>query len=188
MPDGVWLFGYGSLIWRPDFEYRHREPARAHGYVRRFWQGSHDHRGVPEAPGRVVTLVPDPAGETLGMAFLLDPEVAETVMPALDHREKNGYERLALKVVCSGGRTVEAITYVAHEGNHAWLGPAPLPAMAAQIFVAEGPSGANRDYVFELAAALRALGTHDDHVFALATELDKLGAEMGATCSSMTSF
>ncbi len=172
MPEGVWLFGYGSLIWRPDFDYLHREPGRVKGYARRFWQGSHDHRGVPGAPGRVVTLVPDPGEITVGMAYLLDPALANEVMPALDHREKNGYERRTVEVECAGGKVVEALTYLAGEDNHAWLGPAPIDAIAAQILDASGPSGSNRDYVFELAAALRALGADDPHVFAVTATLE----------------
>ena len=55
----LWLFGYGSLIWRPDIEYLERRTARVHGWTRRFWQGSHDHRGVPGPASRFVEIAPD---------------------------------------------------------------------------------------------------------------------------------
>ena len=87
--EAIWLFGYGSLIWKADFAYRARRPALIEGYARRFWQGSHDHRGTPEAPGRVATLIHQPGARCLGMAYLIGPEV----LAPLDLREKNGYLR-----------------------------------------------------------------------------------------------
>ncbi len=94
----VWLFGYGSLIWKADFDYIERRPARIHGWARRFWQGSHDHRGTPQAPGRVVTLIPDPDAHCAGMAYLITPEVFDH----LDHREKNGYLREVVMIEFTG--------------------------------------------------------------------------------------
>ncbi len=84
--DEVWLFGYGSLIWKADFPFLERRPAHIHGWARRFWQGSHDHRGTPEAPGRVATLVREPGAVCHGMAYRIAPEVLAPHVFALARR------------------------------------------------------------------------------------------------------
>ena len=164
---GVWVFGYGSLIWRPDIAFRERRIARVEGWKRRFWQGSHDHRGVPHAPGRVVTLVPDASESCEGMAYLIDASVAETTFAGLDHREKNGYERHEVRLEFRGGGECDGVVYIAPAGNHAYLGPAPDAEMVEQIRRSTGPSGANIDYLRDLAEALRESGIDDPHVFEL---------------------
>lgn len=162
--DSTWVFGYGSLIYKVDFPYLQREVAAIEGWQRRFWQGSHDHRGTPEAPGRVVTLIPAPGSTCKGVAYRVGHEVFEH----LDHREKNGYERHAVTIALTAARRrVGGILYVARADNHAYLGPAPLPEVAAHIARCAGPSGSNRDYVLALAAALRELDEQDPHVLAL---------------------
>lgn len=165
----LWLFGYGSLIWRPDFAYVDRAPARLHGYSRRFWQGSHDHRGVPEAPGRVVTLIPDAHAYCDGVAYCIDADTAAGVLSQLDHREKNGYARLQvpLQLHDRGEQRIEALVYLATAENFAYLGPAPIREIAHQIAHSRGPSGHNQDYLFDLAHALRDLQATDTHVFEL---------------------
>jgi glutathione-specific gamma-glutamylcyclotransferase len=160
MQEPTWVFGYGSLIWKQDFPFIESRPGRIVGWQRRFWQGSHDHRGVPDDPGRVVTLIPAPGDPCCGRAFLVEPAVFEH----LDHREKNGYERIAVDITFDSG-SVPGVTYRAAEDNPAFLGPAPPAEMAAQINRCVGPSGRNRDYVLELARALRQLGCEDLHVF-----------------------
>ena len=169
----TWIFGYGSLVFRPDFAFVRREVAAIEGYARRFWQGSTDHRGVPGAPGRVVTLVAEPDARTTGVAYAVEPTAAPAIMAALDHREQGGYDRLMLPLFDGRGRMFveRAAIYVATPENPNWLGDAPIEAMLAQIRSAAGPSGRNVDYVITLARALREIGSHDDHVEALAAEL-----------------
>lgn len=171
----IWLFGYGSLIWRPDFEYQQKRVATIDGWVRRFWQGSHDHRGVPDAPGRVVTLIQQAGASCSGMAFQITATAADEIFGRLDYREKNGYERhlveCRLRASSSSPNaaeeTVQSVVYLASESNPAFLGADSLPAMLQTIRTAHGPSGSNRDYLVELAAALRSLQIHDEHVFEL---------------------
>ncbi|MHA7815238.1 MAG: gamma-glutamylcyclotransferase [Pseudohaliea sp.] len=171
----AWVFGYGSLIYKVDFPYLDRRPASIEGWERRFWQGSHDHRGTPQAPGRVVTLIEAPGALCRGVAYRVDPAVFDH----LDHREKNGYVRHRLAITLDGAaEPVPGLIYVATADNPAFLGSAPLAELAAHIAQARGPSGSNRDYLFELARALRALGSHDPHVHELALRVD---AVLGAT-------
>ncbi len=77
-PKDLWVFGYGSLIWNPNIKFSEQRKCCIKGYSRRFWQGSNDHRGTKEKPGRVVTLVAEDeeglCGDALctwGMAYLV---------------------------------------------------------------------------------------------------------------------
>jgi cation transport protein ChaC len=167
--DSVWLFGYGSLIFKADFPFIERRPASIEGWNRRFWQGSHDHRGTESAPGRVATLVPEAGATCHGMAYLVTPEE----FAHLDHREKNGYLRLATEMTFEDGGTAEGIVYIATHENAAYLGPASEQDIARQIATARGPSGPNSEYLLELARALRELGKHDEHVHAIERHLEE---------------
>ncbi len=168
--DDVWLFGYGSLIYKVDFPYLEQRVAYIEGWSRRFWQGSHDHRGTPEAPGRVVTLVEAPGETCLGVAYRVSPRTFEY----LDHREKNGYLRFFVPMWFSEQESGEGLVYIASPDNAAFLGPAPLDDMAAQIARSHGPSGPNADYLFKLASALTELGAQDEHVAELARQVEDI--------------
>lgn len=168
----MWIFGYGSLIWKPGFPFLDKKNGYIRGFSRRFYQGSPDHRGVPEAPGRVVTLIPEPDAWCFGVAYRIPLEDKEEILSRLDHREQGGYERLYVDVYEAPSPAAPllvagALVYLASEKNPHYLGPAPLPVIARQIANSRGPSGANEEYLFSLAAHLRRLGVEDPHVFAL---------------------
>ncbi len=169
MSGGTWIFGYGSLVWRPDFAFAESRAAAIDGWARRFWQGSTDHRGRPGAPGRVVTLIEAPGETCLGMAYRVADDDRGHVLATLDYREKGGY-RLAdvtLRFAGAAGGEADGLVYIATPDNPNYLGPAEPADIAAQVRAAEGPSGNNTEYVLRLSAALRGLGAEDEHVFAL---------------------
>ncbi|KAG0347495.1 hypothetical protein BG004_007642 [Podila humilis] len=191
----MWLFGYGSLIWRPDLEFEASTAGFIKGHVRRFWQSSTDHRGTEDAPGRVVTLIPysefyekftdhdehapDQDDTTWGVAYKIpESKVAET-KAYLDHREKNGYETHFLDVYQPGSDipvVEKAIVYIGSTDNSEFAGPAPLEIIAEQIYHSKGPSGPNKDYLLNLAHALRTVAPsgNDQHLFELEAKVKDL--------------
>jgi cation transport protein ChaC len=173
MDRSLWIFAYGSLIWRPDFEFGECRTAFIEGWSRRFWQGSVDHRGIPEAPGRVVTLAQEPGKRCWGVAYRVTEERRVTVLESLDHRERGGFDRCDVEVKFGSAKpdSVAAISYVAPPSNPNYLGPAPMMAIAEQVRRSHGPSGSNLEYALRLAESLTNLGVEDDHVFDLAARL-----------------
>lgn len=172
----MWIFGYGSIIWKPGFEYVDKRAGYIEGWTRRFYQHSTDHRGVPGEPGRVATLVESEQERCWGVAYRVAPSAADEVIEQLDHRERGGYSRHVVDVVSPIGadpvaadeRNVDsAVMYVAGRQNPHWAGPAPVDELADQVVRAEGPSGPNVEYLVELARALREIGARDRHVFKL---------------------
>mmetsp|Transcript_16798 Transcript_16798/g.36117 ORF Transcript_16798/g.36117 Transcript_16798/m.36117 type:complete len:225 (-) Transcript_16798:148-822(-) len=195
------VFGYGSLIFRPGFPYRRAFPVRAHGFYRRFWQLSADHRGTPESPGRVTTLLKpeDVAGANIqepptvcGVAYEVDEEHWEEVLVMLDIRERHGYVRTVVDIEPVLGQAnndssnpneesfpSRSLVYYAHEPlkSSAFAGPEPLEKTAAVIAKSVGPSGANVEYLLNLVGALETWGLPEDlYLTSLVQEVKRIRA------------
>ncbi|CAD2218444.1 cation transport protein ChaC [Angomonas deanei] len=187
------IFGYGSILWKQNFEFVESYPCYVKGYTRVFYQGTQEHRGTPGNPGRVVTLLPsaNPEERVYGKAYQLpsDPQQLEEILAALDVREQEGYDRVSLDLFEAQAeeksltihhdaeKKVVTLVYMAVEGNSDYLGEDTVEEMAAHILRCEGPSGTNREYLFRLADCLRELGAVDEHVFAIDAEAKRQLAE-----------
>ncbi|XP_050722118.1 putative glutathione-specific gamma-glutamylcyclotransferase 2 isoform X4 [Eriocheir sinensis] len=176
----MWIFGYGSLTWKVDFPYTQRVVGYIKGYVRRFWHASIDHRGVPGKPGRVVTLVAseDPEETVWGIAYKIGPEDQERVMAHLDHREKDGYQRTPVTFHPQDPsiQPWQLTMYLGTESNPFFVGHNEKgeESIAQIIASAEGPSGSNKDYLFQLADTMRTLGVSDSHLFNIESRVRKI--------------
>lgn len=176
-PRSVWVFGYGSLCWRPGFEYTDCVVGYVRGYLRRFWQGNTTHRGTEDQPGRVATLVPDKHGLTYGCAFRV---TGADALEYLENRECSlgGYIVTTSKFYphvaqeedsAATGEAFPVQLYIATEQSRHWMGEAPLEDLAEQIVGCRGPSGHNVEYVVRLAQYLRKElpDISDGHLFKL---------------------
>jgi cation transport regulator ChaC len=163
------IFAYGSLLFRPGFDYLERRRALLHGYARSFSQASPDHRGTPEQPGRVVTLWAQAGASLVGAVYYVTAPADELLLE-LDQRERAGYERVLVDVLVDA-EPLRAVTWIAPPGNAYDVGQMPLPALAEHVLGSAGPSGRNDEYVFQLERALLELGAPDAHVTELAARL-----------------
>jgi cation transport protein ChaC len=173
--DGLhWVFGYGSLMWRPGFSFLARSGAVLHGRRRAFCIYSVHHRGTPERPGLVLGLVN--GGSVRGMAFGVEDRIWPEVYAYLREREQptETYVERRVHVRLDDGRKVEALTFLSDTRHPQWAGALSLEAQARLIAGATGLSGRNVDYLRDLVEHLAEAGARDSAMEALLARVEGL--------------
>ncbi|XP_029316716.1 glutathione-specific gamma-glutamylcyclotransferase 1-like [Cottoperca gobio] len=169
----MWIFGYGSLVWKPNFAYKRSKVGFIKGYERRFWHGDTFYRGDKENPGRVATLVKDQEACTWGVAYEVTESQMEDSLQYLSMREVElgGYktEMVEFNPKEKGHSVLSAIVYIATSDNPIYLGPASDEEIAAQIATRRGNAGHNIEYLVRLAEFMRLYcpEVEDEHLFSI---------------------
>lgn len=190
----LYVFGYGSIVWK--FEIEGIKPietvrCKAFGWQRRFYQGSTDHRGTLEFPGRTVTMTKcSKDSPVYGVAYRIKKEDVEKCMENLEFREKQYDLRVQLEIYeddddDTGDHATttkkkmissKAVCWIATEDkkNVNWVGEQTIDEIATVIAKAKGPSGPNYEYLFNLADAMRSFNIEDEHLYELEAKVKKL--------------
>ena len=178
--DTCLIFAYGSLMWRPSFDYKARQAAYVCGYVRRFWQTSDDHRGTAELPGRVACLlraedvaIHEPLtvddDRVWGYMYSVDHENLQEILHLLDQREQNGYTRTLTRGFDASGEALgDCFVYVCCTTHPSYSPLTDVKLIASTVAHASGLSGRNIEYVLKLHACLTEMGKSDDYINLLA--------------------
>jgi cation transport protein ChaC len=171
--DDLWVFGYGSLMWRPGFEHSEQVPARLIGEHRALCVYSFDHRGTPEKPGLVLGL--DRGGACRGIAFRVSGHLRDSTIEYLRSREQTTHVyREVMRSVWLDNEArerVSALTYVVDRGHIQYAGRLPLHEQLRIVQQGHGRSGNNRDYVLATVRAIEAQGFRDTELHRLAQML-----------------
>ncbi|KAI3505523.1 hypothetical protein L1887_27654 [Cichorium endivia] len=178
-----WVFGYGSLVWNPGFDYDDKMIGYIKNYGRVFDLACIDHRGTPDHPARTCTLEYKEGAICWGAVYCVrgGEEKERLAMAYLENRECEYDQKTTVDFFKEGENSEATLSGVIvftstpdKESNKYYLGPAPLEDMARQIATAFGPCGNNRDYIFLLEKAMFDIGHEDDMVIELANEVRKV--------------
>ena len=179
----TWVFGYGSLMWRPDFAFQERRRATITGLHRAFCIASTHYRGSPKRPGLVLGL--DQGRTCTGVAFRIAPADAQATIAYLRARELiyGVYRETHVPALLSGpdAREVEVLTYIAERGHPSYAGHLPLEHQSRVIQGARGVMGPNLDYLINTVRHLADLGIPEPELQRLAALAAGYAARVGDT-------
>ena len=175
----MWVFGYGSLLWNPGFEFVEKQIACLHGYHRSFCMRSIHHRGTVADPGLVLALDRHQGAKCQGVAFRVAPENVEATLSYLRDRElvSSAYLEVTLPIALSDGTTVDAVIYVIDETHDQYCGGLPLTEQARILSKAVGGLGPNWEYLYNTAAHLAELNIVDADLQWLDREVKSMRGE-----------
>lgn len=168
-----WVFGYGSLMWRPGFDFVEATKGRLFGYRRALCIYSWVHRGTQDKPGLVLGL--DRGGSCTGMVFRVDGANRQTVLAYLRERElvTNVYLERRAPVHLPDGRRITAVCYVADQYHEQFAGHLSADDAARRVSVSEGRSGHNADYVASTVEHLKEMNIRDHWLEDVARLMDR---------------
>ena len=177
MPPDFWVFAYGSLMWRPGFDFAERTLATIRGYRRALCVYSHWHRGTPEQPGLVLGL--DRGGSCRGVAYRVVPKRVDATLAYLREREQVTmvYREVATPATLADGRIVRAISYAVDRTHLQYAGALDSDTVERLVRSGIGQSGANPDYVRQTFDHMREIGVRDDKLARLVARLNEESAK-----------
>jgi cation transport protein ChaC len=172
----MWVFGYGSLVWNPGFEYEERVIASLPGYHRSFCMRSVHHRGTHDDPGLVLALDATEDAKCSGLALSVKQGQEDDVLAYLREREliSSAYLERELNVDLADGRHVTAVTYVVDPDHVQYCGGIALEEQAQIIAYAIGGRGPNTEYLYNTTSHLKELGIQDAELDWLVTRVRQI--------------
>ena len=156
----LWVFGYGSLMWRPGFPYKEKQLGIVHGYHRSFCVYSHFHRGTKERPGLVLGL--DKGDSCQGIAYRIAEENIQTEMQKIWEREMFAGTYIPTWVnVSTKHGNISAVTFIINHDHEHYIPDLELEEVIERVVRAEGICGSCQDYVKNTVKSLQRLGLQD---------------------------
>lgn len=165
----LWLFAYGSLIWRPEFPTIEQRPARLDGWQRRFPMRVLRYRGTLDNPGLMMGLLP--GGYCDGVVQRVLREQAPARLRQLVRREMSSKPPTNtltfVDVVDADGVALTALTITASSSGRYYCGELPIETTAAILASACGHWGSGAQYLHDTIVSLERFGIHDDYLWRL---------------------